>query len=171
MKHKLLLIYAWFVRTLLFFFPDIPLLMRFRGFLYGLAMKRCGRNFQVAHSAIINGVDCCNVGRDVYIANSCNFILNGSLTVGDEVIFGPGVLLSTGNHQFDGSSYRFSASKKQNVTIGSGSWIGGNSSVLGGALIPDRSIIAAGSVVTKKSCNNCSGIYGGVPAIFIKALE
>lgn len=168
MKHKLLLIYSWFVRTVLFFLPDIPLIMRFRGFLYRLVMSKCGRNFQVAHSVIINGLDLCRVGNDVYIANGGNFVLNGTLTIGDEVIFGPAVLVSTGDHQFDGRSFRYSQSKNQNVTIGDGCWIGGNSSILGNTVIPARSIIAAGSVVTKNSCNGGSGIYGGVPAKFIK---
>lgn len=171
MKHKFLLIYAWFIRTILYFWPDIPVFMRFRGFLYGLAMKHCGKNFQIAHSAIINGLDLCVIGKNVYIANFCNLILNGKCTICDNVIFGPGVLLSTGNHSFDGSSFRFAPSKKQDVTIGAGSWIGGNSSILGGAIIPDKSVIAAGSVVTKKSCDGEPGIYGGSPARYIKPLE
>ena len=156
--------------TIMFFWPDIPVFMRFRGFLYGLAMKHCGKNFQIAHSTIINGLDLCIIGKNVYIANSCNLVFNGECTIGDEVIFGPGVLVSTGNHTFDGKSFRFAPSKKQNVVIGSGSWIGGNSSILGGAIIPQNSVIAAGSVVTKNSCDVEPGIYGGSPARFIKSL-
>lgn len=171
MKHKIFLLYAWFVRTFLFFLPDIPLLMRFRGFLYGFGMKKCGRNFQVAHSVIINGIDLCRIGNNVYIANGCSIILNGILTIEEEVILGPGVLVSSGDHQFDGKSFRHTESKKQDVFIGAGSWIGGNSSILGNANIPPKSIIAAGSVVTRKSCNGESGIYGGVPAKFIKTIN
>ena len=171
MKHRLILLYAWFVRTLLFFLPDMPLFMRFRGFLYGLCMRNCGKNFQVAHSVIINGLDLCDIGKDVYIANGCNIILNGTLTICDEVIIGPGVLVSSGDHRFDGMSYRYSESKKQDVFIGEGCWIGGNSSILGDAIIPKRSVIAAGSVVTKKSCDGSSGVYGGVPAKFIKQIR
>ena len=170
MKHKLLLFYTWFVRTLVFFLPDFPLFMRFRGWLYGLGMKKCGRNFQIAHSAIINGVDFCSLGNNIYIANSCNIILNGELTIGDEVIFGPGVLVSTGNHQFDGNSYRFSESTKEDVSIGKGCWIGGNSTILCGASVPEKSIVGAGSVVTKKSCNGVTGLYAGSPAKLIKEL-
>lgn len=168
MRHKLILLYAWLVRSLLFFLPDMPLFMRFRGGLYGLAMKKCGRNFQVAHSTIINGLDLCYIGKGVYIANGCSLVLNGTLTIGNEVIFGPGVLVSSGDHQFDGKSFRHSGSKKQDVIIGEGSWIGGNSSILGDSVIPERTIIAAGSVVTKNCCKDGSGIYGGIPAKFIK---
>lgn len=170
MKHKLILLYAWLVRTLLFFLPDFPLFMRFRGWLYGLAMKECGLNFQVAHSVILNGLDLLSVGKDVYIANSCNVILNGELRIGNEVIFGPGVLVSTGNHQIDGNSYRFSASTKEDVSIGAGCWIGGNSTILSGANVPPKSIVGAGSVVTKHSCNDVSGLYAGSPAKLIKEI-
>ena len=169
MPHKFWLLYAWAVRTLMFFLPDIPVIMRLRGILYSIGMMRCGRNLQIAHSVIINGLDLCAFGNDIYIANGCNLILNGDLEIGDEVMFGPGVLVSTGNHQFDGNSYRFSRSFKTKVIIGTGSWVGGNSTLLGGAIIPPHSVVAAGSVVTKKSCENEEGIYGGVPASLIKA--
>ena len=171
MQHKFLLLYAWLIRTLLFFLPDIPFIMRLRGRLYGFGMKRCGNNFQIAHSSIINGLDLCSIGRNVYIANTCNLILNGELTIGNEVIFGPGVLVSSGNHQFDGKSFRFSESRKEKVVIGDGCWIGGNSTILGGANIPERSVVAAGSVVTKKSCQTIEGVYAGVPAKFIKQIK
>lgn len=108
----------------MYFLPDIPAIMRLRGWLYGLGMARCGKNFQIAHSVIINGLDLCSLGNDIYIANSCNLVLNGDLEIGDEVMFGPGVLVSTGNHQFDGKSYRFSQSMKDKVKIGTGSWVG-----------------------------------------------
>lgn len=168
MKHKLLLLYAWLVRTLLFFFPDIPLIMRVRGWLYGLGMKECGKNFQITHSTIINGLDLCSIGKNVYIANGCNLVLNGELKIGDEVIFGPGVLVSTGNHIYDGKSYRFGNSRKDGVYIGFGSWVGGNCTILGGAKIPNHSVIGAGSVVTNKSCSEIEGLYCGVPAKLIK---
>ena len=167
-RHKLFLLYAWLVRTMLFFLPDFPLFMRFRGWLYGLGMKQCGKNCQIAHSAIINGIDLCYFGSNIYIANACNIILNGDLSVGDEVIFGPGVLVSTGNHQFDGNSYRFSESTKEVVIIGKGCWIGGNSTILCGADVPEGSVVGAGAVVVNNSCNGVSGLYVGSPARLIK---
>lgn len=170
MKHRLLLLYTWLVRTILFFLPDIPVFMRFRGWLYGLGMRSCGKNFQIAHSSIINGIDLCQIGKDVYFANGCNIVLNGELEIGDEVIFGPDVLVSTGNHQFDGNSFRFSESTKEDVSIGKGCWIGGNSTILCGANVPEKSIVGAGSVVTKKSCNGIIGLYAGSPAKIIKEL-
>ena len=31
LKHKLKQLYCWFIRTTLFFLPDVPMIMRFRG--------------------------------------------------------------------------------------------------------------------------------------------
>lgn len=94
MKHKLSLIYAWSVRTLFFFLPDFPLFMRFRGWLYGVGMEKCGRNFQVAHSAVLNSLDRIKVGDNVYIANFCSLIPNGLIEIGSNTLFGPGVVVS-----------------------------------------------------------------------------
>ena len=69
MKRKLLIIYSWLVRTLLFFWPDIPLFMKFRGWLYGLGMKRCGNDFQVTHDAIIKDFSGISIGNHVFCGN------------------------------------------------------------------------------------------------------
>lgn len=62
MKHKFLLIYSWFVRTILFFLPDMPLVMRLRGFLYGLGMAKSGKNIQVTHDAILRDLENMSMG-------------------------------------------------------------------------------------------------------------
>lgn len=150
MKHKLLLLYSWFVRVLLFFAPDIPFIMRFRGFLYGLGMKRCGRNFQATHTVILNGLDEMSIGENVYIANNCVLISNGEITIGNDVLLAPSVVVSSGNHQFCNGSFRHIPSIKENVCIEPGSWIAANVTIIGGSVVPTQSIIGANSVVTKK---------------------
>ncbi len=67
MKSKILLLCAWFVRTFLFFHP--LLLIRFRGWLYGLGMKHCRKNFRVTHSAILKELLFMSIGDNVYIVN------------------------------------------------------------------------------------------------------
>lgn len=170
MKHKLLLIYSWVVRTFCFFLPDVPLLMRFRGWLYSLGAASCGKNFQVTHSAIINGLDDLHVGNNVYLANFCNIISNGKISIGDDVLFGPAVIISSGNHQFDGTSYNHLPSSKNEVIIGRGSWIASNVTITAGSYIPDQSIIAANSCVTPKMEQRIHSLYAGSPAKFIKEL-
>lgn len=171
MKHKFLLLYSWFVRTLLFFLPDTPFLMRIRGYLYGICMKNCGKNFQVAHSAILNSIELFCIGHHVFIANGCIFIGNGEITIGDEVLFGPNVVISSGNHIFDSRSFRFAKSSKTRVQIGKYSWVCANSTIAGGAILPDNSILAANSALINLKVELApKALYGGVPAKFIKHL-
>lgn len=170
MKHKVLLVYSWFVRTVLFILPDFPLFMRFRGWLYGLGMKKCGKNFQVTHSAVLNTIDMIVVGDNVYIANFCSLIANGVIEIGDNVLFGPGVVVSSGNHKYvNGQSVK--ESDQKDVMIGKNSWVAANCTVVGGAMLPESSILAANSVLTSKLNETISGgLYGGTPAKVIKKL-
>lgn len=168
MKHKILLIYVWFIRTIMFFLPDIPVFMKLRGFFYGLGMKKCGRNFQVAHSSIINSLECIEVGDNVYFANFCNIIGNGTIRIENDVLFGPGVIVSAGNHSYNNGSYRFAKSIPLDVTIERGAWIAANCSIIGECIFPSESILAANSVFIKSSSHSDKSLYAGNPAKWIK---
>ena len=170
MKHKLLLLYAWWVRTTCYFLPDVPFLMRFRGWLYGFGMKRCGRNFQVNHSVILNGLDDMTVGDNVYFANFCHVISNGTITIEDNVLFGPFVMISSGNHQFDGAGYNTLPSDHKDVIIRKGSWVASHVTIVGGSQVPEQSVVAANSCVTPQMQQTKRGLYAGVPAKLVKTL-
>lgn len=145
--------------------------MRVRGYLYGLGMKSCGKDFQVAHNTILNSLELFSIGDHVFVANSCIFIGNGEITIGDEVLFGPNVVISSGNHVFDSKSFRFAQSSKAKVQIGKYSWVGANSTIVAGAILPDSSILAANSaLINLKVELTPKALYGGVPAKFIKYL-
>jgi len=172
MMHKLLLLYSWFIRIILFCFPDIPLIMRIRGFLYSFFMLKKGKNFQVAHNVIINSLEHISIGDDIYIAPNC-FIIGGSkISINSTVQIGPGCVLSSTNHQFDFKKKSFIKDRKEKGTlvIDCGVWIGANCTITAGSFIPQGSVVGANSMVNKKFENEQS-IYGGVPAKFIKKLE
>lgn len=160
--------YSWFVRTLTFFLPDIPLFMRLRGALYSVMMKQCGKDFQVTSTAIINSLAGFSVGHHVYIAQN-TVLIGPDITIGNEVIIGPNCVVSGGNHLHNGKSYRFSKSLAAPVLIEEGCWIGGNCSVLAGSILPKGSVLAAGSVLDK-SFSEPRALYAGVPARLVKTL-
>lgn len=166
MKHKVSIIYSWFVRTILYFLPNIPIIMRFRGFLYSLLMKKCGVNFQVASNVYFGPLNGLIIGDNVYIAPN-NVIIALDIEIGNNVIIGPNCVISGGNHLFDGSSFRFLKSLSSKVIIHEGCWIAGNCTIVAGSILPKFSILAGGAVLTKKFELEM-GIYGGVPARFIK---
>ncbi len=174
MKHKLLLLYSWFVRTVLIWLPDVPFIMRFRGWLYGLGMKRCGKNFQVAQNVIINGLEGLSVGNDIFINNNCIILSTFGISFGSEVIVGPGCVFSANNHLPKGNSFRFGARETAPISIGKGSWIAANCTILLGSNIPDYSLVAAGSVFLKKtstSTNDTGCVWGGIPAKKITTIK
>ena len=168
MKHYLKLMYYWLVRVCLFFMPDLPVFMRFRGWLYSFAMPHAGRNFQVAHNVIMVSVEGLTVGNNVYIAYGCILIADKDVTIGDNVMFGPLCLVACGNHVLEDGSYRWSEDFYAPISVGNGSWVGGGSVLLPGAGLPQSSVLAANSTLTKDFVKCPSGVYGGSPAKLIK---
>lgn len=167
MNRKISIIYTWLVRTALFIFPDIPIVMMARGWLYGFMMARKGKNFQVAHSAILNSITELEVGDNVYCANNVIILCGGGVVLGDNVLFSPGVLISSNNHTYlDGSGYRFGDIDRGKVKVGSGAWICSNSVITKGACFPSNSVLTPCS--NYRSSESIAGIYSGNPALLVK---
>lgn len=162
MKLKISILYSWFIKSITYFLPNHPIFMRLRGFLYSFMMKKCGKDFQVASSVTINSLSGLEVGSNVYIAHN-NVIIGTKIKIKDEVIIGPNCIISSGNHVFDGYSFRYGKGSTKAVIIEKGSWVAGNCSVIGGAILPKQSILAAGAVLNKQMTEEKS-IYGGIPA-------
>lgn len=174
MKHKLLLLYSWFVRTLLIWLPDVPFIMRFRGWLYGLGMKSCGKNFQVSQNVIINGLEGLSVGDNTFINNNCTILSTYGINFGSEVIVGPGCVFSANNHLPKGNSFRYGGRETASISIGKGSWIAANCTILLGSNIPDYSLVAAGAVFLDKSSTasmDSGYVWGGIPAKKIATIK
>nr|WP_067063835.1 acyltransferase [Mucilaginibacter sp. L294] len=168
MKAKSSILYSWLVRTITYFLPNIPLFMRLRGFLYSFMMNGCGKDFQVASSVVLNPLSGLTVGNNVYIAHN-TVVIGLAVEINDEVLIGPNCTISSGNHVFSNKSYRFGKSTIEPVKIMSGSWVAGNCTIVGGGVLPARSILAAGSVLNKRFEQDNS-LYAGAPAMFKKNL-
>ncbi|RVU00730.1 acyltransferase [Mucilaginibacter limnophilus] len=165
MKTRLSILYSCFVRMATIWLPDVPVFMYFRGFLYSLMMKHCGKNFLVPSTVIINSLSGLWVGDNVGFGHR-TIIIATDLTIEDEAIIGPNCLISGGNHTFQGRSYRFGPHAAKPVIIKSGSWICGNCVVTAGSILPARSVLTPGSVLTK-AFKKSDSIYSGQPAKFV----
>lgn len=144
-----------------------------------------GNNFMMTSGEHINPIsanlqgsfftDCpsakITIGNNVGMSSTRMWI-HDSLTIGDNVKIGGGVLLiDTDCHPMDYNVRRTSneGTKSAPIVIEDDVWIGAQSIVLKGVTIGARSIIGAGSVVTKSIPADC--IAGGNPCKVIKMLN
>lgn len=88
----------------------------------------------------------------------------GGITIGNDVIMGPGVRIFSENHIFDqlDTPIRLQGESRKGVTIGNNCWIGASVTIVDGVKIADGVVIAAGAVVTKDV--PADTVVGGVPA-------
>lgn len=115
------------------------------------------------------------LGLGVSTADAVFNISSGNIIVGDNTLFGHGVMILTGFHQF----YNGKLAKLQpdspkevpdeghDITIGTGCYLGSGVIVLRGVEIGDNTIIGAGAVVSKDIPSNV--FAAGIPAKVISS--
>ncbi len=96
----------------------------------------------------------CDYGYNIHLgvnfyANHNLVILDGNrVEVGNNVMFGPNVLISAATHPIDAMDRR-TVEFALPIRIGNDVWLGGNVAVMPGVTIGERTVIGAGSVVTR----------------------
>ena len=88
-------------------------------------------------------------GNNVYANFNLTLVDDTDIFVGDNVMFGPNVIIATAGHPVDPPLREKVAQFNIPVRIGKNVWIGAGAIVLPGVTIGDHSVIGAGSVVTK----------------------
>ena len=133
-----------------------------------------GKRVQINGIPRITGRDKLDVGYDVSINENCFLQCGGGVTIGNRVTLSHGVTIFTAGldtlHYSENSDKRFREHVKKSVSIGEGTWCAANVTVCPGAVIPERCIIAAGSVVCG-DLKESDCVYGGVPAKLIRRIN
>lgn len=96
---------------------------------------------------------------------------DGDITIEKDVMIGSGVHIYVANHKFDIEGKNIISQghyDAQSVVLEEGCWIGANSIILPGVTIGKKSVVGAGSVVTKDIPKYT--VYAGNPATFIKSI-
>ncbi|HIR00210.1 MAG TPA: galactoside O-acetyltransferase [Candidatus Scybalocola faecavium] len=86
-----------------------------------------------------------SLGEGCYLNVNCNFIDDGQIQIGDHVMFGPAVTITTVGHPVNPKMREYMYTDP--VKIGNNCWIGANAVICPGVTIGDNSVIGAGSVV------------------------
>jgi maltose O-acetyltransferase len=108
------------------------------------------------------------MGRDVYFNFNCIVLDVAPVKIGDQTLFGPNVQIYTATHPLDWRERASGAEFAKPIAIGSNVWVGGGAILCPGITIGDRTVIGAGSVVTK---NIPSAVFAaGNPCTVIRKL-
>lgn len=87
-------------------------------------------------------------GERVFINQGCFLLDFGGITIGDDVLIGPRVTLSTTGHPVEPDE-RFDFITHAPIVIGDNVWIGAGATVAPGVTIGHDSVVGAGTVVAK----------------------
>lgn len=94
------------------------------------------------------------MGNHVYANFNLTLVDDANIYIGDNVMFGPNVVLATAGHPINIELREKALQYNKDIHIGNNVWIGAGSIVLPGIIIGDNTVIGAGSVVTKNIPEN-----------------
>lgn len=133
-----------------------------------------GKNISIMEGFYIRGNKNLHLGINISIGPRATFMCTGApIRIGNDVMFGPGVTLITGNHRIDiigKKMIEISEEEKlpendQPIVFEGDNWVGANSTILKNVKIGKGAVIAANSLVNKDVPP--FSVVGGVPAKLI----
>jgi maltose O-acetyltransferase len=89
------------------------------------------------------------VGERVFFNFNCIVLDVTYVKIGSRTMFGPNVQIYTATHPLNHQERASGREFAKPITIGEDVWVGGSAVICPGVTIGDRSVIGAGSVVTK----------------------
>ncbi len=108
------------------------------------------------------------LGKKVFFNFNCVVLDCAKVTIGNNVLFAPSVQIYTATHPLNAAERRKWLESAKPITIGSDVWVGGGAIICPGVTIGDRTVIGAGSVVTKDIPSDV--IAAGNPARVIREI-
>ncbi len=159
MRRVFIFLYMLFVHPVLFFKYTIK--GKSRGFLANgrrqhikTSQLDISKNVRVGYDTRVNFYDKGRLcfGEGCYMGNRNSFLVGGDITLGKNVLLASDVCVVSESHGIDPEDekpYGVQPLIVQPVCIGDGCWIAEKVMILPGVTIGEKSIIGAGSVVTK----------------------
>jgi acetyltransferase-like isoleucine patch superfamily enzyme len=155
----------WLVQLLTSHLPDNRIAISVRGYLVARFLPHRPKGFKLGRDVTLLSCNRLLIGSNVYIAKGCWLNAIGSITIDDEVVLAPYVVISSTNHGFKGGSVYRGGAHPAPVKIGKGTWIAAHVAITAGVEVGAGVIIASNAAVTQLIPDN--EIHGGVPARYI----
>lgn len=157
----------WLVSILFGWWPDNRYSIRIRGLLVSAILPGRPKGLTIGRDVTLLNIDRLEVGNKVYLAKGVWLNAVGGITIGDEVIFSPYVVISSSKHCFKEGSVARGGSFTAPIEIGFGTWVSSNSTIAAGVSIGRGCLIGANTLVSKSVPDNMVAL--GVPAEVVKA--
>ena len=133
-----------------------------RPFLARMFGLRCGHNVQIKSDIFYEDHRRIVLGSNVQLNRKAYLDAEGGIYIGDNVRFGPHVMLVTGSHEIGNPSMRAGQLVHKPIIIGEGCWVGARTFIGPGVTIGNGSVVSAGSVVQRSMPANF--LIAGNPA-------
>lgn len=132
-----------------------------------------GPDAGISPNAVFSNAERITIGRGLRLGARCHLWAGpgaGRITIGDNVLFGPEVMVTAASYRFnDGSPVTDQAMDEADVVIGDDVWLGTRAVVLPGARIGAGAIIGAGALVRGEIPANAIAV--GTPARVVGTRE
>jgi acetyltransferase-like isoleucine patch superfamily enzyme len=110
-------------------------------------------------------------GAGLFINQGGMVVAHQSISIGREVMFGPGVCIFDSDHGTELGRGGFSSQgyNKASVIIANNVWLGAHAVVTKGSVVGENVVVAANSVA--RGLLIAGSVYAGVPAVRVKVLS
>lgn len=143
------------------------IIRKIRYILWKKKLNSCGKDVVCCSKVVMHFCKNISVGDNCRIGEACYFSGQGGIFIGNNVVFGPKVMIWSSNHEYENPKrLPFSGMKMKPVVIKDNVWVGANVNIVPGVTIEEGAVIGMGAVVTK-DVPYCA-VVGGNPAKVIK---
>lgn len=153
---------VWIMLILTAWLPDCGPATRLRGLLVSIWLPGRPRQLALGRDVTLLSVDRLDLGRNVYLAKGVWINAIGGVKIGNEVVCGPYVVMSSSNHGFKDDSVQRGGAHPSPISIGKGTWLASHVVVVAGVAVGPGNLVGANSVVTRSSPSNVK--LAGVPS-------
>lgn len=159
-----------FINCLLYILPPTRF-FTFRQRLLKLAGINISKNVSFSGHGWIYGRGELSIGEETWLSPGVKIYTHQEavISIGTLCDIGPDVSFITGTHEIGLADRRAGTGLAKSISIGNGTWIGANSTILAGVHIGSGCVVAAGSVVANSIPDNT--LVAGVPAKVKRGLK